>query len=106
MLDSSGNATPEHRRSRPWTVYAAGVLLLLQAAGYVALSIYLLLPLDWDTEIMSPQQSDALSVSFILIPAAILAVLSAIFNGCAGRHRVGICGPAVSSSCGPQAASV
>ena len=77
MPDSSGNA-PERRRSRPWIVYAAGVLLLLQAAGYVALSIYLLLPLDWDTEIMSPQQSDALAVSFILIPAAVLAILSAV----------------------------
>jgi hypothetical protein len=74
----------ERRRSRPWTVRAAGLLLLLQAAGYVALSIYLLLPFDWrataeqHVDMLSPQQTDALSISFILIPAAILAVLSAI----------------------------
>ena len=72
------------RRSRPWTVRAVGLLLLLQAAGYVALSVYLLLPFDWRAtaehrlEVLSPQQSDALSISVILIPAAILAVLSAI----------------------------
>jgi hypothetical protein len=72
------------RRPHPWTVRAAGLLLVLQAAGYVALSIYLLLPFDWrataehDLEVLSPQQSDALSISIILIPAAILAVLSAI----------------------------
>jgi hypothetical protein len=78
MPDDSGNATTGRRRSRPWTVRAVGLLLLLQAAGYVALSIYLLLPFDWNTDVLSSQQTDALYVSIILIPAAILAVLSAI----------------------------
>ena len=78
MPDNSGNNIDERRRSRPWTVRAVGLLLLLQAAGYVALSVYLLLPFDWNTDVISPQQTDALYVSFILIPAAILAVLSAI----------------------------
>jgi hypothetical protein len=73
-----GNAATERRRPRPWTVRAVGLLLLFQAAGYVALSIYLLLPFDWNTDLTSPQQVDALSISIILIPAAILAVLSAI----------------------------
>jgi hypothetical protein len=74
----SSSALTERRTSRSWTVRAAGLLLLLQAAGLLALSIYLVLPFDWDTVIMSPQQVDALSVSIILIPAAILAFLSAI----------------------------
>jgi hypothetical protein len=78
MSDNSGNATAEPRQSRTWTVSAVGLLLLLQAASYVALSIYLLIPFDWNTDIMSRGQIDALSVSFILIPAAILAALSAI----------------------------
>ena len=84
MPEDSGNATTGRGRSRPWAVYAVGLLLLLQAAGYVALSFYLLLPFDWrataehPVDIMSPQQIDALCVSIILIPAAILAVLSAI----------------------------
>ena len=84
MPDDSGKATVERRRTRPWTVRAASLLLLLQATGYVALSIYLLLPFDWrataeqSIEMLPPKQSDALAVSFILIPAAILAVLSAI----------------------------
>jgi hypothetical protein len=56
----------------------------VQAAGYVALSIYLLLPFDWRATaenrlaVSSPQQSDALSITIILIPAAVLAVLSAV----------------------------
>ena len=72
------------RRSRPWTVRAIGLLLLLQAAGYVALSIYLLLPFDWgataehDFATMPLQQIDALYISIILIPAAVPVVLSAI----------------------------
>jgi hypothetical protein len=78
MPDNSGNVATERRRSRPWTVRAVGLFLLLQAAGYVALSIYLLFPFDWNTDVISPQQIDALSISIILIPAAILAVLSAI----------------------------
>ncbi len=78
MPDNSGNTTTARRRSRPWAVRAAGLLLLLQAAGYVALSIYLLLPFDWRTDPMPPRQTDALSVSIILVPAAILAVLSAL----------------------------
>jgi hypothetical protein len=84
MPENSGNAATGRRRSRPWAVCAVGLLLLLQAAGYVALSIYLLLPFDWEAtaehpvDIMSPQQIDALCISIILIPAAILAVLSAI----------------------------
>jgi hypothetical protein len=68
----------ERRSSRSWTVRASGLLLLLQAAGFVALCIYLLLPFDWYSVTMSPGQVDALSVSIILIPAAILAFLSAI----------------------------
>ena len=71
MLDNSGNAATERRQSRPWTVRAVGLLLLLQAAGYVVLSIYLLLPFDWNTDIISPQQIDALSISIILIHATI-----------------------------------
>lgn len=84
MLDDSGKDKAESRKSRPWTVRASGLLLVLQAAAYVALSIYLLLPFDWrataesQTEMLPPRQIDALSISFILIPAAILAVLSAI----------------------------
>ena len=72
------------RRSRPWTVRAISLLLLLQAAGYVALSIYLLLPFDWaataehDFATMPSQQIDALYISIILIPAAVPVVLSAI----------------------------
>jgi len=72
------------RRSRSWTVRAVGLLLLLQAASYVALSIYLLLPFDWrataehDFDMLSPQQIDALYISIILIPAAVPVVLSAI----------------------------
>jgi hypothetical protein len=72
------------RRSRPWTVRAIGLLLLLQAAGYVALCIYLLLPFDWGVlaedriDMMSAQQIDALYISIILIPAAVPVVLSAI----------------------------
>ena len=72
------------RRSRPWTVRAIGLLLLLQAAGYVALCIYLLLPFDWGVlaedriDMMSAQQIDALYISIILIPAAVPVLLSAI----------------------------
>jgi hypothetical protein len=56
----------------------------LQAAGYVALCIYLLLPFDWGVlaedriDMMSAQQIDALYISIILIPAAVPVVLSAI----------------------------
>jgi hypothetical protein len=81
---SSVEPLTARRRSRPWTVRALGLVLLLQAAAYVALSIYLLLPFDWrataerPVDMMPPQQIDALSISFILLPAAILAVLSAI----------------------------
>ena len=78
MLDDSGDATAERRRSRPWTVQAAGLLLLLQAAGYVALSLYLLLPFDWSIELMASRQTEALTVSIMLIPAAIVAILSAL----------------------------
>jgi hypothetical protein len=78
MPDNSGNATLESRRSRPGAVRVAGLLLLLQAAGYVALSIYLLLHSEWRTDLMPPQQIDALTASIILMPAAILAALSAI----------------------------
>ena len=74
----SRSAPVERRRSHPWTVRASGLLLLLQAAGFVALCIFLLWPFDWDSAIMSPGQVDALTVSIILIPAAILAFLSAI----------------------------
>jgi hypothetical protein len=72
------------RGSRPWTVRAAGLLLFLQAVGFLALSLYLLLPLDWRgaadlrLELMSPHQIDALWLSIILIPAAILALISAV----------------------------
>ena len=72
------------RRSRPWTVRAIGLLLLLQAAGYVALSVYLLFPFDWGMlaedriDMMSAQQIDALYISIILIPAAVPVILSAI----------------------------
>ena len=84
MPDNPGNATTEHRRSRPWTVRAIGLLLLLQAIVYVALTIYLLLPFDWTAtaelqgDITNAQQIDALAISFLLIPSAILAILSAI----------------------------
>ena len=78
MPDNSDSTTTARRRSIPWAVRAAGLLLLLQAAGYVGLSIYLLLPFDWNIDITSPQQADALYVSILLIPAAIVAVLSAL----------------------------
>jgi hypothetical protein len=77
-VNAMPDATGEGRRSRPWTVCAVGVLLLLQAAGYVALSIYLLFPLERYTDLVPQRQVDALSYGFILIPAAILAVLSAV----------------------------
>ncbi len=41
---SSGSA--QRRRSRPWTVRVAGLLLLVQAVAYVLLSPFLLLPFD------------------------------------------------------------
>ena len=72
------------RRSRPWTVRALGLLILLQAIAYVSLSISLLLLFDWRVtagqraDMISPQQANALSLSIILIPAAILAVLATI----------------------------
>ena len=81
---SEQSTVKARRRSRPWTVRAVGLLLLLQAAGYVALSIYLLFPYDWGAtaeqgfESLSPQQIDALYISIILIPAAVPVVLSAI----------------------------
>jgi hypothetical protein len=84
MLDDSGNGTAARRLSRPWTVRALGLFLLLQAIAYGTLGIYLLLPVDWRAaaehrvDWMLSQQIDALSVGIILIPAAILAVLSAI----------------------------
>jgi hypothetical protein len=65
-------------------VRATGLLLFLQAAGFVALSLYLLLPHDWTgiagtrLEMVPPQQADALSISIILIPAALLALISAV----------------------------
>jgi len=82
MLDNWGNATAGRRRSRPRTVLALGLFLLLQAIAYVTLCAYLRLPSDWRgtaeylVDRMPPQQIDAMSI--ILIPAAILAVLSAI----------------------------
>jgi hypothetical protein len=72
------------RRSRHWTVRDVGLLILLQDAGYVALSVYLLFPFDWGMlaedriDMMSAQQIDALYVSIILIPAAVPVILSAI----------------------------
>lgn len=82
MPDNWGNATTEHRRSRPRTVVALGLFLLLQALAYAALCVYLRLPFDWRgaaeylIDGMPPRQIDALSI--ILIPGAILGVLSAI----------------------------
>ena len=82
MPDDSGVGTEKRRPSRSWMVRAAGLLLFLQAVGYVALCIYLLWPFDWEAtaqqDMLSPQQIDALSVSLVLFPSAILAVLSAI----------------------------
>ena len=81
---SEQSTVKARRRSRPWTVRAVGLLLLLQAAGYVALCIYLLFPFDWGVtaeqgfESLSPQQIDALYISIILIPAAVPVILSAI----------------------------
>lgn len=77
MPDISGKAVTERRRSRSWTVRAVGLLLVLQAAGYVALSIIMLLPYDWSISIL-PRQFGTMPISIILIPATILAVLSAI----------------------------
>jgi len=79
---SSGSA--QRRRSRPWTVRMVGLLLLVQAVAYVAFSVYLLLPYDWRATLaegvlaQSYAQASALSFSLLLIPAAILALLSAI----------------------------
>jgi hypothetical protein len=84
LLGNSVSPRTARRRSRPWTVRAPGLFLLLQAIAYGALGIYLLLPFDWRAttehriDLMSPQQIDALSISIILLAAAILAVLSAI----------------------------
>ena len=83
MPHDAGEATTE-RRSRPWTVRLVGLLLLLQAIAYVGLTFVLLLPFDWlaTTEqqdyVMPQQQIEALSLGFLLIPTAILGVLSAI----------------------------
>jgi hypothetical protein len=69
------------------------LFLLLQAVAYGGVGIYLLLPLDWRAvlqervDLMLPQRGDALSLGIILIPAAILAVLSAI--GFLLRFRAG-----------------
>lgn len=82
MPENWGNATTEHRRSRPRTVLALSLFLLLQSIAYVALCLYLRLPDDWRGTAeyliggMPPQQIDDLSI--ILIPGSILAVLSAI----------------------------
>ena len=84
MPEVAGVATTERCRARPWTVRIVGLLLFLQAIAYVALTVYLLLPFDWrataeqQNYIMPPQQIDALSIGFLLIPVAILVVLSAI----------------------------
>jgi len=84
MPEHPGDATTDGGRSRPWTVRAVGLLLLLQAIVYVALTIYLLLPFDWEAtaglqgDITNPQQIDAMAIGFLLIPSAMLAILSAI----------------------------
>jgi hypothetical protein len=73
-----------HHRTRPWAVRALSLLLLLQALAYVALCIYLLLPFEWEAmaedsfDLMPPQQVEAVYISIILIPTAIVAVLSAV----------------------------
>jgi hypothetical protein len=78
MQASSSSALTERRKSRPWMVRAAGLLLLVQGVGLVALTIYVLLPFDLSNVAMSPQEAEALSVSVIFLPAAILAFLSAV----------------------------
>jgi hypothetical protein len=94
MAEILDSATVERPGVRPWTVRALGLLLLLQAIAYVALSFYLLLRLDWSEEAISrldyaptPQQTDALTVSFVLIPSAIVVIVSAV--GFFFLHRVG-----------------
>lgn len=75
---SSGNAPAKRRRPRSRTVRAASLLLLLQAAVFVAISVYLLLSMDLSTGAYSVQQIDTLTLSIILALAAFLAALSAI----------------------------
>ena len=93
MSNHSVTRSTARGRSRDGTVRALGLFLLLQAMGYGTLSIYLLLPLDWRAalqervDLVLPQQGDALSLGIILIPAAILAALSAI--GFLLRFRAG-----------------
>jgi hypothetical protein len=74
----TSSALAERRKSRPWTVRAIGLLLLVQAAGCVAISAYHFLPFDWETDVLSPQQVDALFITVIFLPSAILAFLSAV----------------------------
>jgi hypothetical protein len=84
LLGNSAGLLTARRRSRPWIVRALGLLILVQAVAYVALSFHLLLPFDWSATaghrgaMISPEQVAALSLSIILIPAALLAVSAAI----------------------------
>jgi hypothetical protein len=78
MQSSSSGTLTARRKPRPWVVRAGSLLLLLQAAGLVALTIFVLVPFDLSDVAISPQEEVALSVGVMFLPAAFLAFLSAI----------------------------
>lgn len=69
MEDESEDS--RRRRNLPWTVCAAGLLLVLEAAGYVALCACLLLLFGWQTGVLSELQTDAPLLGFAPISASV-----------------------------------
>jgi hypothetical protein len=79
MVDESENSY--RRRNHPWTVRAAVLLPVLQAAGYVALCVDLLLPFGWQTGVLSPLQTDAPLLGFAPIAASVSNSTEGLLSG-------------------------